>query len=271
MYEKAVNMNTQTVKDDSTISTVFAPASFIDFPDGRRIAYRLTEGSLPGVVFLGGFNSDMNGSKALYAEALCKARGTRFLRFNYSGHGSSSGRFIDGTIGAWKQDALDMIDALAPGANILIGSSMGGWIMLLVALARTERIKGLLGIASAPDFTEELLWKTATGEQKAQLQSEGVIYVPNCYGGEPYPITMTLIEEGRKHLLLHDTVGITAPVRLLHGTRDEDVPWNVSQRLLEKLASPDGTLTLVKDAGHRLSEPNHLEMIEKLLTSLQKP
>ena len=262
-------MNTQTVKNESDISPSFIPPSYTDFPDGRRIAYHLTEGSVPGVVFLGGFNSDMNGSKALHLEAVCKAKGQRFLRFNYTGHGNSSGRFIEGTIGGWKRDAVDMLDTLAAGKNILVGSSMGGWIMLLAALERKENVSGLLGIASAPDFTENLLWETATEKQKVQFLEEGVIQVPNCYGGEPYPITYQLIQEGRKHLLLDGDIPLDMPVRLIHGTLDEDVPFVMSQRLMQRLTSTDVTLTLVKNAGHRLSEPSQLNMIANLLFSLQ--
>ena len=261
----AVKINMQTVKNESAIIP-----SFIEFSSGKRLAYHLSEGKSPGVVFFGGFRSDMTGAKALALEALCKADGRRFLRFDYSGHGQSSGDFTEGTIGEWKQDALDILDHIAPGENILVGSSMGGWIMLLAALARPDRVRGLVGIASAPDFTEMLLWGSATEAQKKQLRVEGLIHVPSCYGQEPYPISYRLIEEGRSHLLLNGDIPLTCPVRLLHGTGDEDVPYRVSEQLMQRLAATDVTLTLVKGGGHRLSEPAELAMIGGMVRGLQE-
>lgn len=221
----------------------------------------MSEGRLPGVVFCGGFKSDMAGSKALTLEAWCQKRGQRFVRFDYTGHGQSSGRFEEGTIGAWKRDALTILDDIATGDNVLVGSSMGGWIMLLAALERKERVRGLVGIASAPDFTERLIWEEMHAEQRAEIEKNGVVYLPSCYGEEPYPITRRLIEEGRSHLLLQGSIDLPVPVRLLHGTKDEDVPWQVSHTLMERLTSPDAMLRLVKDAGHRLSGPDQLIML----------
>ena len=241
---------------------------FIEFSEGRRLAYHLTEGKLPGVVFLGGFNSDMTGTKAIHLEAFCQRMGVRFLRFDYSGHGQSSGNFADGTIGTWKRDALDMLDTIAPGKNILVGSSMGGWLTLLAALERPENVVGLVGIASAPDFTETLIWRPSTVMQKEQWHKEGVIHIPDCYGKKPYPITYKLIEEGRNHLLLTDKILLDIPVRLIHGMKDGDVPFQVSMQLAERLASTDIIVTLIKDAVHRLSEPEQLEIIEKTVNSL---
>ncbi len=259
-------MNTHPVKEETEKTP-----DFVDFSSGKRLAYHLSEGKNPGIVFLGGFNSDMNGGKAIAMEARCKEEGRRFLRFNYSGHGSSSSHFEDGTIGQWKQDAIDMIDRLAPGPNILIGSSMGGWIMLLVALARPDTITGLVGIASAPDFTEELLWDTATPDQKKQLAETGRVEIAPCMPDQsPYPITMKLIEEGRNHLLLRNPIPLSMPMRLLHGIRDEDVPYSVSQRLLDTVTSTDARLTLVKNASHRFSEPEQIELIWQQVKSLTK-
>jgi pimeloyl-ACP methyl ester carboxylesterase len=239
---------------------------FLSLADGRKIAYCLTEGKLPGVVFCGGFKSDMTGSKAMALEAFCKQRGQRFVRFDYTGHGQSSGTFAEGTIGAWRQDALDILDNVATGENVVVGSSMGGWIMLLLALARKKQVKALVGIASAPDFTEDLIWQQLTDEQREEMNTKGVIHMPSCYGEDPYPITLQLLAEGRGHCLLEQAViDIAVPVRLIHGTKDDDVPWQFSQILMEKLASKDVCLRLVKDGGHRLSEPDQLEMMCQLL------
>lgn len=228
---------------------------------GRRLAYVKTPGREPGVMFLTGFKSDMTGSKALALEEFCRERGQAYLRFDYTGHGQSSGEFEEGCIGAWLQDACDAFDRLTQGPQIIVGSSMGGWIALLLALSRKERVAGLVGIAAAPDFTEELVWQAFTPAQQRELMEKDRVAVPNCYEGDPYIITKQLVEEGRNHLLLQDKIPIVCPVRLLHGTKDEDVPWQVSARLLEKLESADARLTLIKDAGHRLSEPEQLELL----------
>jgi len=273
--------------------------SFIDLPGNRRIAYHLSDGTLPGVVFLGGFRSDMTGSKATALETFCRARGQRFLRFDYTGHGQSSGEFKDGTIGAWKQDAIDMLTHIAPGQNILVGSSMGGWLMLLAALHynspphRGEAGRGalseplsqkspppnlppngggtivaLVGIATAPDFTEKLVWDQFTAAQKKELLENGAVSIPDCYGSEPYLLTRQLIEEGRHHLLLDAPIAIKVPVRLLHGTADADVPAHIATTLLGRLTSADATLTLVEGAGHRMSEPDQLALMCQTVASL---
>lgn len=235
--------------------------SFLELPNNHRIAYALTDGTLPCVIFLGGFKSDMTGLKATALEAYCKERGQRFIRFDYSGHGKSTGKFEEGTIGGWKNDALAVIDKLGAEKNILVGSSMGAWISLLCALERQEKLAGMVGIASAPDFTEKLIWERLNDEQKGVLQREGVYYAPSCYGEEPYPITLKLIEEARNHLLLDREIKLDIPVRLLHGTNDEDVPWQVSTTLLQLISSHDTALTLVKNGNHRLSEPAQLNMM----------
>lgn len=231
----------------------------LSLPGNRRLAYVLSEGRGPTVIFLTGFRSDMTGSKALAVEAFCKARGQRFLRFDYTGHGQSSGDFKEGTIGAWKQDALDVIDRLGGEKNILVGSSMGAWIAFLCA--RERKIAGIVGISSAPDFTERRIWKQIGDEQKKALKEQGMFYAPACDGEDPYPITKQLIEEARDHLLLDAPIKVEAKVRLLHGLKDADVPWPMAMELFEKLTTPDATLTLVKDGGHRLSEPAQLELL----------
>ena len=232
---------------------------------GDRIAYHCTEGASPGVIFLGGFFSDMTGTKAMALEAWCRARGQAFLRFDYFGHGASSGAFTDGTIGRWAEDATLVLDELAHGPQVLVGSSMGGWIMLLVALARPARIAGLVCVAAAPDFTEDLLWETFDEAQRAALLTAGVCHVPSDYGEEPYPITRRLIEEGRDHLVLRGPIAIGCPVALVQGMRDREVPFETAIRLAGCLATDDVTVTLVKDGDHRMSEPRHLEHLHAAL------
>jgi pimeloyl-ACP methyl ester carboxylesterase len=205
------------------------------------------------VLFCGGFTSDMTGTKALALESHCRDSGRQYARFDYGGHGASSGRFEDGTIGDWTADALAIVDQVIEGRMIVVGSSMGGWIMLLLALARRDRVHGLVGIAAAPDFTEDLLLAQATDEQRRQLATDGYWLQPSAYGNGPYPVTDKLIEDGRQHLLLRASIPIRCPVHLLHGQRDADVPWETSLRLAERLQSDDVTIELIKAGDHRLS------------------
>ncbi len=242
--------------------------SFLHLGNDRKLAHHVHEGKSPCVIFHGGFKSDMEGGKALAVEAFCKERGQRFIRFDYTGHGQSSGTFTDGTIGSWKQDALDIIDQLGGEKNILIGSSMGAWISLLVALERKEKVDGLITIAAAPDFTERRIWKPAPEEKRRELMEKGVYYEPSCYGDEPYPITRALVEDGRNHLLMDSSIPLDIPVRLLHGMVDEDVSWQTSQEILEKLSSDDVEWKLIKNAGHRLSEPEQLRLLCQTLENL---
>jgi len=212
-------------------------------------------------MFCGGFKSDMTGSKALALEQFCGANGRAFTRFDYTGHGASSGDFEDGTIGAWTSDAIAIIDNVTHGPLILVGSSMGGWIMVLAALARLDRVRGLVGIASAPDFTEDLMWNGATVAERRSLEEAGRWERPSEYSEEPYIITHRLIVEGRRHLLLRGPIALTCPVHLLHGQRDPDVPWATSLRLAERLTSDVVTVELIKAGDHRLSSPDHLARI----------
>lgn len=216
-------------------------------------------------MFLGGFMSDMTGTKATALEAFCKSRGQAFLRFDYFGHGASTGAFRDGTIGRWRDDALAVIDRLTEGKQILVGSSMGGWIMLLAALARPKRVAALVGIAPAPDFTEDLLWPSFTPEEQRRLLAEGAITIASQYDPRGYTVTRRLVEEGRDHLLLSGTVKIACPVRLLHGMKDDDVPWKTSLRLAERLAGEDVRVTLVKNGDHRLSTEADLALLQRTL------
>jgi pimeloyl-ACP methyl ester carboxylesterase len=239
----------------------------LDRGDGVKLAWARLEGRSPTVVFLPGFRSDMTGDKATALAAFCAERGQAMIRFDYSGHGSSSGSFQDGTIGHWTEDALAVIDRLSGGKLVLVGSSMGGWVTLLAACARPDRVAVLIGIAAAPDFTETLMWEAMTFEERAALMRDGVLDVPSQYG-EPYPITRALIEDGRKRLLLNGPIAIDCPVRLLHGQQDADVPWETALRIAEQLTSQDVEIVLVKDGDHRLSRPHDLELLCRTLGPL---
>jgi len=237
----------------------------LETPQGRRIAYHRTEGRGPGVVFLGGFKSDMQGTKALFLQDWAVRTGRAFLRFDYSGHGQSSGAFLDGAIGDWFEDALAAISALTTGPQVLVGSSMGGWISLLVARAIPERVAGLVGIAAAPDFTEDSMWAGFTPEQRAALARDGRVVLPSDYDPAGYVITRRLIEEGRGRLVLRAPLNLPFPVRLLQGTADTDVPPEVALRLLAHATGPDIRLVLVKGADHRFSSPDCLSLIETMV------
>jgi pimeloyl-ACP methyl ester carboxylesterase len=234
---------------------------FLALADGRRLAYHHQAGAAPGVLFCGGFRSDMTGQKATTLAVFCERQGLAYTRFDYTGHGASSGEFAAGTIGAWTADALAIVDQVTAGPLLVVGSSMGGWIMLLLALARPERVAGLVGIAPGPDFTEELIWQQATDEQRRVVMAEGQWWLRSTYDGSRYTITRALIEDGRKHLLLGGPIAITCPVHLLHGQRDPDVPWQTSLRLAERLASENVTIELIKAGDHRLSTPADLERL----------
>lgn len=242
--------------------------SYLQTKNNVKLAYEKTPGEFPGVIFCGGFMSDMTGLKALAVEAFCRKRGQAFVRFDYQGHGQSSGKFEDGSIGQWRNDALAILDELTEGPQIIVGSSMGGWIGLLLALARPERVRGFVGIAAAPDFTEDLVWEMATAEQKAQLLQVGFINEHTGYSDNSYVITRHLIEEGREHLLLRDTIPLTIPVRLLHGMQDTDVPWQRSLLLAEKLQSQDVNVLTIKDGNHRLARDQDLRLLMQVMTSL---
>ena len=243
---------------------------FLTTPQSRRIAYHQMAGPGPGVVFLGGFKSDMTGTKALFLQNWAAQQGRAFLRFDYSGHGQSSGEFLDGAIGDWFEDALAAITQLTHGPQILVGSSMGGWIALLVAKALPQRMAGLVGIAAAPDFTEDSMWASFDEDQRRVLTEAGRLELPSDYADEPYIITRRLIEEGRGRLVMRDALNFPFPVRLLQGTADTDVPPAVALRLLDHATSPDMRLTLVKGADHRFSTPECLEMLPQAITDIQK-
>lgn len=244
-------------------------------PDGRAIAYHKLAGCgdamAPGVVFLGGFKSDMEGTKALALEAWARARGRAFLRFDYTGHGQSSGDFLDGCIGDWARDAADAIDALTKGPVILVGSSMGGWISLLLARASAAaggRVVGLATIAAAPDFTADGMEPAFTAAQHEEMAATGRIELPSEYSAEPYVITRRLIEDGRNHLVLRSPLVLPIPIRMVQGTADADVPMERALILLSHIESPDLRLELVKGADHRFSEPRELAILERTLDEL---
>jgi pimeloyl-ACP methyl ester carboxylesterase len=230
-------------------------------PAGRKLAYHQTAGEGPGVVFLGGYKSDMTGTKAAHLQDWAEATGRAFLRFDYSGHGQSGGRFEDGGIGDWFADACAIIAGLTTGPQVLVGSSMGGWIALLVARAMPERVAGLVGVAAAPDFTADLMWDSYSPTQKALLEGQGWLAEPSEYSDQPNIITKAFLDDGANHLVLRTPLNLPFPVRLLQGTADTDVPPSVALRLLGHATSPDLRLTLVKGADHRFSTPDCLDLM----------
>ena len=232
------------------------------------IAYHRVPGTQPGVVFLCGHGSDMNGSKAMHIQAWAQRRGQSFLRFDYSGHGQSDGDFLKTTISDWTRDTIDMIDSHTDGPQIVVGSSLGGWIMLNLALARPARVAALVGIAAAPDFTEELIWDPLSDRAKADFQNSGQITIENPYGDDPVVYPYHLIEDGRQHLQLQAPLLINVPVRLLHGMQDTEVPWQTAIRLANKLQTNDVQVILDKAATHRYSGPSQLARLEYVLDDL---
>ena len=231
------------------------------------IAYHRTPGKSPGIVFLTGYKSDMNGQKAVRLEEFCRTRGQAFVRFDYYGHGQSSGAFTDGTIGRWAEDTVSVLDHLTEGPQVLVGSSLGGWIMILAALQRRDRIVGLVGTAAAPDFTEDIP-AMLSDDQKVVLERDGVVPVYSPYDPEPTPVTRLILEEGRRHCVMAAEIPLDCPVRLIHGMEDPDVPWQTSWRLAANFRSRDVEITLVKAGDHRLSEPEDLERLCRALEGL---
>lgn len=241
--------------------------SYLETPQGRRIAYHQSPGSGPAVVFLGGFMSDMEGTKAVHLEQVCRSQDRAFLRLDYSGHGQSSGAFEEGCIGDWAADAMAAIEALTEGPQILVGSSMGGWISLLTCKAMPDRIAGLLTIAAAPDFTEDSMWDGFNEAQKAEIMAKGQIKIPSDYD-DPYTITKRFIEDGRDQLVLREPLNLPFPVRFLQGTHDADVDQSVAIRLLNHATGPDMRLVMLKDGDHRFSDPAALQLIEDALQNI---
>jgi len=245
------------------------PPTFIEVGSeraARRIAVRARTGSAPGLFWLGGFNSDMRGTKALALDAWAAEKNRACVRFDYSGHGESGGSFAEGTIGRWLEESVAVFEQFCVGPQVVIGSSMGGWMALLLARELARRgesrasLAGLVLIAPAPDFTEQLMWNGFSPEVRHEIETKGVWLRPSQYG-EPYPITRELIEEGRKHLLLGSAIEVGCPVRILQGAQDPDVPWRHAFALTERLPSDDVVLTMVQDGDHRLSRPQDIARI----------
>lgn len=249
------------------------PIGVIEFSEnqlGNRIAFQRSAGAGPTLVWLCGFRSDMGGTKAEYLHARADTAGRAFLRFDVTGCGRSGGDFEDGTIGVWLADALGLIDAVADGPLILIGSSMGGWLALLIARARPDRVKGLMLIAPAPDFTERLMWPGMGDAARADVMEKGVWLRPSAYDDAPTPITRALIEDGRNHLLMDAALPFDGPVRIVHGQADPDVPWALSLEIAERLTSTDVRTLFVKGGDHRLSTPPDLALLGKVMDELHE-
>ena len=239
---------------------------YMDGPNGYRLAYAKTEGDGPVIVFLSGYKSDMEGTKAVHLEAWAKLTGRAFLRFDYSGHGVSDGVFEEGCIGDWACDAQAVIEATCDGPVVLVGSSMGGWIASLMT-QRLQNVVGFVGIAAAPDFTDDGFWAGFTAEQRQQIMEDGQVALPSDYG-DPYIVTRRLIEDGREHLVLRSRLHMPYPVRLMQGTEDTAVSRETALRLLDHIDGPDMQLTLVKGADHRFSEPQNLRQIEDAILAV---
>ena len=241
-----------------------APPAYLARPDGLRLAYRHSAGAGPTLVFLPGYMSDMEGGKAVALHGWAQRQGRAMLRLDYAGNGASEGRFADGTLASWRDDVLLLIDRLVDGSVVLVGSSMGGWLALLVALAQPERVAGLIGIAAAPDFTQ---WGF-TDADKALLRTEGRIEEPAPYGDQPYVTTRAFWESGQALRLLEGEIAIDCPVRLLQGQADPDVPWDIALRTAAQLRSSDVQTLLIKDGDHRLSRDGAIALLIRTVSTL---
>jgi len=246
---------------------------FLSAPKGEKIAYKMSQGltgySGPTLIWCGGLKSDMEGGKAVHLHDWAIENGRPYIRFDYFGHGKSSGQFRDGTISHWAQDTIQIIDEIAKGNVILIGSSMGGWTSLLATIARPERVKALLLIAPAPDFTEKLIWANWTAEQREVLTREGILFEPSDYG-EPYEYSRALIEDGRKNQILDAPIKFNGPVRILQGAKDAVVPWQYSQQIMDVITSQDVDYMLIKDGDHSLSTPSDLDRLVHIVKVLHR-
>jgi pimeloyl-ACP methyl ester carboxylesterase len=250
---------------NSVLSEMVERSDFLD-RDGERIAWRAVDGQGPTLVWLGGFRSDMTGTKAQALADWAMSRGRAYVRFDYFAHGASSGDFLQGTVTRWRADVLAVVDQLTKGPLVLVGSSMGGWLACLAALARPDRIAGLVLVAPAADFTERLMWAGMDAEARRAVNEDGVWLRPSQYG-DPYPISRGLIEDGARWSILPGPVGVSAPVRILQGGEDPDVPWRHALALAEAIESENLVFTLIRDGDHRLSRPQD---IERLIAALEE-
>lgn len=241
--------------------------SYLTTKHGTRIAYHKVEGSSPGIIWCGGFMSDMEGGKALELEAYCKREGRAYLRFDYQGHGESDGAFADGTIGLWRDDALAVLDTLTEGPQVLVGSSMGGWISLLLLKARPGRIKGFVGIAAAPDFTPRH-WAVLTADQQNDVLTKGRVLIPSDYGPDPYTFTKELFDDGWANRVNHGPIHTDIPVRLIQGTADPDVPWMTALEIADNITGEDVEVILVPDGDHRLSRDVDLRRLVRIVDNV---
>lgn len=247
---------------------------YLEREQAPRLAYRTLEADergapLPAVMFCGGFRSDMEGTKAQFLEDRCRERGQAYIRFDYRGHGSSGGAFEEGTIGRWKDDTLAILDHVAKGPVIIVGSSMGGWLALLAALERPARVKGLIGIAAAPDFTRDIYESQMDDAARAALKENGYVKVPSEYSDEPYRITKALIDDGEKWCLLDRALALPMPIRLLQGMKDSDVPWQKAYRIKKALRDESSAeVILIESGDHRLSRPEDLALLDQQVRDL---
>ncbi|MCC6597863.1 MAG: alpha/beta hydrolase [Alphaproteobacteria bacterium] len=249
-----------------------SPARF-ERPNRPALAYEYTpnrgQGArYPLLMFCGGYRSDMNGTKASHLARQCAARGQPFLRFDYSGHGTSEGRFEDGTIGEWAQDAIDMLDFIAQGPVVVAGSSMGGWIALLLAKAQPDRVRGVIGIAAAPDFTETLFAERLNDTQRHTLMTNGLLEIPGNPGEAPLLFTKKLYEEGKNNLLLDRPQSVDFPIKLIQGMQDVEVPWETSVKIQKNYRGADVDIIFIEDGDHRLSRPEDLDIIDREIRTL---
>lgn len=245
---------------------------YLSRPDGTRLAYCATRAQnpqKPGILFCGGFRSDMTGTKAVALEQAARQQGLGYVRFDYFGHGQSDGDFLDGTIGRWKEDTLSILrEVCGPTPQIVVGSSMGGWLATLAALALPDRTAGLVLIAPALDFTEDLMWAGMTEAQRAVLLRDGILREPSQYSDQPYEYTLKLITEGRDHMILKPGIVYDKPVRILQGMEDPDVPYQHAVKTAAAFQGGDTRLTLLRDGDHRLSRPQDLELLTSTVLSL---
>lgn len=243
-------------------------AKFINLTKGRCIAYNQSTGQSPGIVFLGGYSSDMNGTKSTHMDQWAQMKGISYLRFDYTGHGQSSGQFVDGCISDWFEDALDVIDSLTSGPQLLIGSSMGGWIALLLARIQPEKIAGIVGIAAAPDFTQDFEENRLSKEELGEVRKQGLVRIPTEYSDEGLVVTQKLLQDGHRNFVLNQKLDLPFPVRFLQGTEDKDVDYSVAVNLLNHCSGQNIRLLIVKGANHSFSSPDCLSIIENAVEDI---